>query len=64
MKPTARDLARKENMKNEIRAMKLSMISRNRLLTDDEKVEFEELKHLTQVYAHQSVANIKRHLIR
>jgi len=63
MKLTARDLARTKNMRREIRAMKLSIIARNRRLTETEKVEFEELKYLTQVYAHQCVANLKNQIL-
>ena len=63
MKTTARDLARTKNMRREIRAMKLSIIARNRPLTVAEKAEYEKLSYLTQLYAHQCVANLKSQIL-
>jgi len=52
-----------KNMRREIRAMKLSIISRNRILNESEKVEFEELSYLTKRYGHQGVENLKNQIL-
>jgi hypothetical protein len=61
---TTHEMERKENLANEIRLMKLAMISTHRFLTAEEKAEYIELEEATQEYAMRSVRKVRRHAIR